>query len=136
MSSPADQISELFTAGAGWTRVVGKLGDDPDQQVCFYDSGGMNPNAKWLLDYRSIQVVARGKPNEYGNAYSKIQAVKDTLLGLEPVTLVSGDRIDGITGIGDITFLHYDEKSRPVFSVNFRVFWEPATNGLTSREPL
>lgn len=141
MSSPADQISDLLPntivgGSTGWTRVVGKMNDDPNKLVCFYDSGGLSPNPKWLLDYRSIQVVVRGDPDTYGTTYTKIQEVRDKLLGLTPVTLGSGDRIDGITGIGEISFLEYDIKSRPKFSMNFRVFWEPATNALTSREPL
>lgn len=141
MSSPADQISDLLPntivgGSTGWIRMVGKMPDSPNKVVCFYDTGGLPPNPKWLLDYRSIQVVVRGEPNTYGDTYTKIQEVRDKLLGLDPATLVSGDRIDGITGLGDINFLEYDLESRPKFSVNFRIFWEPATNALTSREPL
>ena len=140
MSSPAyqisSQISSLVGGLTGWTLVIGKLPDSPNKAVCFYDTGGLSPNPAWLLDYRSIQIVVRGDPSTYGAAYDKIQDIRDTLLGMNPTTLVSGDRISGIIGIGDIMFLHYDEKTRPVFSTNFRVFWEPATNALTSREPL
>lgn len=141
MTSPADQISDLLVPNiiggtTGWSRIVGQMPDQPSKAACFYDTGGLPPNPKWLLDYRSIQVVVRSDPDTYGIAYAKVQEIRDKLLGLDPVTLPSNDRISGITGIGDINFLEYDSKSRPKFTMNFRIFWEPATNALTSREPL
>lgn len=141
MSSPADQIASkvpntVLEGSTGWTLVIGDLPSEPNKVVSFYDTGGMNPHPALLLDFRSVQVLVRGEPKTYGDAYTKAQQIKDVLLGITPETLGSGDRIDGITMLSDIVFLHYDDLSRPVFSVNFRVFWEPATNSLTNREPL
>lgn len=141
MSSPATQLEALvpttvINGSTGWTGKVGKLVSEPDKVAVFYDTGGQNPNPKWLLDYLTVQCVVRAKPNEYSEGWAKAREIRDCLLGMEPITLGSGDRIDGITMMSDITFINYDDSQRPTFSMNFRVFWEPATNALTQREPL
>jgi hypothetical protein len=141
MSSPADQLASIvpttvLEGATGWVTKIGKITPEPDKVAVFYDTGGSNPNSRWLLDYRSVQCVVRAPPSEYSTAYDKIQQVRDCLLGITSLTLGSGDRVDGITMMGDIAFINYDDQQRPTFSVNFRVFWEPATNGLTQREPL
>lgn len=141
MTSPADQIANklpntVVGGATGWTLVIGKAPGEPAKVVCFFDTGGPPPHPSLLLDFRSVQVLVRGQANEYNDAYTKAQQVKDVLLGITPETLGTGDRIDGITMLSDIAFLNYDDLSRPTFSVNFRVFWEPVTNSLTNREPL
>lgn len=142
MASPAEQLADIVVGrgvidgSSGWVSKIGKLPSEPDKVAVFYDTGGPSPNPKWLLDYLSVQCIVRGPPNSYNLGWTKIREVRDCLLGLEPVTLGSGDRIDGVIILSDITFINYDDAQRPTFSVNFRIFYEPASNGLTQREPL
>ena len=142
MASPADQIASIIPdtildGSSTWTTKIGKVTNEPDQIAVFYDTGGSSPNPKFRLDYRSIMIIVRGKPNDYANAYQKAQDLKDVLLGIDSQDMPSGDRLDGITMMGDIAFLNYDDQTRPSFSLNFRVFWEPAANALnTARSSL
>lgn len=140
MASPADvasnQLPSTVVGGAsGWVRMVGFMPSDPDQVVCFYDTPGRNPNPRWLIDYPSFQAKVRGKPNEYGVAWTKAKEVKDVLLGIASQDIGS-DRWVSVTGQGEIMFLEYDDKMRPVFSVNFNAIIQPADNALTNREPI
>lgn len=141
MSSPATQLEALIptsiiNGSTSWVGKVGKLVSEPDQVAVFYDTGGQNPDPKWLLDYKTVQCIVRARPNDYATGYAKAAEIRDVLLGINPITLGSGDRIDGITMMADLTFINYDDSQRPTFSMNFRIFWEPASNGITNREPL
>jgi hypothetical protein len=147
--SPAEQvIGILHTEGVGvnpavtavpaggWKLGLGKMVDVPDRQITLFDTGGLAPHPTLLLDYPSFQVQIRGDQNAYINTFGKAKQVKDVLLGLGPVTLGDGTRIDGIIGVGDVNYLEHDGKDRPVFTVNFRAFVEPPTNADTNRTPL
>lgn len=125
------------TPTADWGVHLSLLPATPIKAIAIFDTGGTGegPNAKWLLDYRTIQVMVRGVANGYAEAYGKIQDCKDVLLGMGAQT-VEGDRWDGVTGIGDITFLERDENNQPILVMNFRIIVEPADNALTNREPL
>lgn len=125
------------TPTADWSVHLSVMPSTPDRAIAIFDTGGTEegPNPKWLLDYRTIQVRVRGKPNDYQTIYAKIAQVKDVLLGL-PAQTVEGDRWCGVTGLGDITFLGRDENDRPELIMNFRIIMEPADNALTNREVL
>lgn len=140
--SPASQASVLLIAAnvvsltGAWPVKIGRFLAAPDAMVALYDSPGQNPNTKWLLDFAGIQAVIRGPKDDYDAAYLKGKAIKDVLLGKDPYVHTNGDRWDGVTPVGDLHFLKYDDNSRPLFSVNFRIILEPATNSLTSRTSL
>lgn len=134
MISPADEAANLITAEAGWTILVGKQTATPDQQVAFFDTGGLAPNPKWAVDYVTIQALIRGAPNNYKDAWLKARAVRDKLLGVESYTASSGDRWVSLTCMGDVSHIGYDDRERPLFSVNFRIIIEPAVLG--NREAL
>lgn len=138
--SPADVLMDLLPntiigGSTGWVGKVGKLVSTPDQVVAFYDTPGMSPNPKWLVDYPSVQVMVRAGPNKYSGGYTKIRQIRDKLLGFESAD-VGADRWVSITCMGDAGFLSYDDKERPLFSVNFRIIIEPAPDPLTNREAL
>jgi hypothetical protein len=140
MTSPAFILQSLVpttvvNGSTGWTSKIGRMLDAPNQLVVFYDSGGQNPNPRWLVDYSMVMVHVRGNTNDYNGAYTKIRQVRDCLLGLDSQD-VGADRLVSIICMGDIGFLNYDDANRPTFSVNFRVIIEPADNALTQREPL
>lgn len=123
-----------FNSGA-WPIHISKQPTDQDQAITIYDSGGLAPLPKWLLDFPSIQVVVRGNENSYSETYDKVKAVKDALLSL-PSQDINGDRWVSVTMIGESAFLGYDEKSRPEFALNFRLIIEPADAAGDHRDPL
>ncbi len=115
-----------FGATSGWAIFIGKQPTAPHTVVTVYNSGGTNPNPKFLLDFPSLQVRVRGAPGGYVAAQSKAVEVKDALLGLVSQD-INGDRWDSVTMAGDITPLGYDQQNRPMFSLNFNLIIEPAT---------
>jgi Bacteriophage minor capsid protein len=123
-------------AGSGWRIGAGRMLDQPDTQICVYDSPGQTPSPLWLLDYPFVQLMVRGAPDQYSVARQKAQDCYDILLGLEPISFENGDNIDAITIIGTPSFIGSDQKNRPMISTNYRVIFEPATNALTRRLPL
>jgi len=138
-TSPADQLAALLPGSivtSDWTVKVGQMTPEPDLVIVFYDTGGIAPNPKWRLDYLTIMTQVRGGPDDYVSGWQKARQVRDYLLGITPQTLPSGDRIDGIIILSELTLVTYDDQKRPIFSVNFRIFWEPGDTNLTTREPL
>lgn len=145
MTSPAECLANILqTAGVGhtttptitaWALKVSQLADTPDRCIALLDSGGFTPNPKWLLDFPTVQVIVRGPKQDYSAGYSKGLEVKNALLGISPTT-VSNIRIDGITMLSDLTFIQYDSKDRPLFSLNFRLIQESPVDSLTSRKDL
>lgn len=131
----AASVGSLPANNSDWPIFIGGLVPTPDEQIAITDSGGFTPNPRWILNYRSLQVLIRGKEWDYNTAYQKAEAIQDVLLGLTPQT-VGTDWWDGITGLGDINFIAYDDKERPVFSLNLRIILERADNVLTNRDPL
>lgn len=139
--SPADQIADLLpntivTASPLWTLKIGQLTAEPNRVIVFTDTGGLAPDPKWKLDFVMVQVIVRADPDDYTAGWQKARQIRDYLLGITPQTLVSGDRIDGIICRGDVGLISYDDQKRPLFSVNFQIFWEPGDTNTTSREPL
>ena len=140
MTSPAVMLSGLvpgtIVGGAtGWTLKIGKLITSPDKLIVFYDTGGNPPNPRWLVDFSHVMVHVRSSANDYGTAYAKMRDIRDCLLGLDSQD-VGSDRLVSVTCLGDIAFLSYDDKERPLFSLNFRLIIEPPTSSLTKREAL
>lgn len=142
MSDPVVGIKDLlvaasvgtFGAASGWGIYIGKSPDLPDTCVTIYAAGGASPNPKWLLDFPSVQIIIRGSEDGYVAARAKAQVIKDTLLGL-PSQDLNGDRWVGVWQVGDITPMGFDQKQRPLFSLNYRLIIEPA-DGTDNRDPL
>lgn len=136
MADPALGIKDLLvTANVGswnglpsglvaWPINIGAPTLEADQMILVNLTGGREPSPKWLLDYPSAQVMVRGKSRDYTGARTKVQAAKDALLGL-PSQTINGDRWDHVNMIGDINFLGYDQKERPLFSINLALIIEP-----------
>jgi hypothetical protein len=141
--SIASQAGELLVAaavgassGTVWPIKTGRLLDTPDAQIALYDTPGINPNPKFLLDFPTFMVTVRGPKDDYEAAYNKIRAIRDVFLGMDPHNFGNGDRWDGVTGMGDINFLQWDDNSRPLFTANYRVIYEPASSVGSHRESL
>lgn len=144
-NSPSSEAHELLlTAGiitdpsvnGAWPGFIGLLRPEPNAQVTIVDTPGQSPNPKWLLDYPTIQIMIRGTADGYQAAWNKGLEIKNLLLGMDPHVFTSGDRWDGVTGLGDLMFLRVDDNSRPILSVNFRIIREPASTPGNARESL
>lgn len=133
--TPAEVIKDLLVTAEigifGTDLYVGRLPDLPDACVVCYDTGGESPNPRFLLDYPQVMVKVRGTETGYSAGWLKAKAVKDALLGL-PSQDIGSERWVSLSMMGDINFLGYEDKKRPVFSLNFRIIKEPASG--THRE--
>ena len=150
VASPASGAAYILNArGVGstastpslssWPIKVGGFVPKPDQMITLIDSGGFNPNTKWLLDFVTVQAIIRSPRQGYDAGYVKAQEVKDALLGLDPQLIGSVPNQvwwSGVTMLSDIAWLKEDEQSRDLFSINFRILQERPTNALTNRTPL
>ena len=143
MATPAEHcaailIAETIGAASGdtWPIKIGRFVDKPDAQINLVDTPGRNPNPAYLLDFPTVMARVRDPKDDYATGYAKAKAVKDVLLGCPAQTMVGGDRIDGITMLSDLSLFGWDENSRPLFSINFQLYFEPATNANTNRVPL
>lgn len=109
----------------GWPIFISQQPPNKDRCITLIDGGGLAPDPAWLLNEPSLQILIRGRENEYPETYAKTIAVRNALLGL-PSQEVNGDWWVSVTQIGEFAFLGYDEKNRPEFSINFRIIIEPA----------
>jgi len=141
MKSPAVGVKDklvtaavgVFAAATGWSLAVGKLPTSPDTALACVDSGGVSPYPSFALNFPSVQVLVRGNPGDYVGAHDKGRAAIDALLGSAPAT-VNTDYWRGITQIGDLSFIGYDDENRPTFSANFSIHIEPSSTGY--RQPI
>ena len=143
MTAPSVGIKDLLVAAPAvgvfpptngdWNIYISQLPTEPDRVISLYDSGGISPNPRWLLDRPDVTVMVRGK--DYADGYAKAEGVKNRLLGIAPQT-VSGNSWLGIIQIGDIIFTGYDDKERPIFTLTFRIWIEPANTAGDNRDPL
>jgi len=133
---PASQgIKDLLATHvgtSGWTIEISQLPDTPDRIIMISDTGGIEPNPKYLLDFPTVQVMVRGTVSGYLAAWREAKAVKDLLLGV-PAQVLNLDRWDGITQNGDLAHIGRDESMRPLFSINFAIILEPQVVGNSNR---
>ena len=140
-NSPADDLADyLVTQGAGalgsatgWSMAVSFEADTPNTHITLYDIGGPPPNAHWLLDFPKVQVRVSGAVGGYSAAWTKIQEIKDILLGLTQTTL-GGTLYVGVSLVGEVNFIAYDEPGRPLLTANFQIIREPSDT--TNRIPM
>lgn len=143
MADPAEGFKSLLIAAnvavsnltADWSVHIGFMPDNPDRVVVPTTYGGDSPEPRWLLDYPRVQVRVRGSLGEYQATRSKMVEVQDVMLGFNPQN-VNGDWWSGIIAPSGPTLIGWDENRRPVFSMNFNLFVEPASSALTNRDPL
>lgn len=94
--------------------------DEPDLCATIKDSGGFDPDPQFRYDRPTIQVLVRGNRNEYQEAYTVAETIKEFLRQTADET-VNGTRYVGFWVLADIFPLGWDEKGRPEFTINFRV---------------
>ncbi len=125
---PASQhIKDLLATHvgvSGWQIEIGAMPPTPDEIIMVSDTGGQEPNPKYLLDFPTCQVMVRGKVSGYLDTFREAKAIKDILLGID-AQVINLDRIDGIIMNGDVGFVGRDEQMRPLFTGNYAFFLEP-----------
>lgn len=114
-----------FASGTGWAINVGSEPTSPDTAITVYDTGGTEPNPKFLLDYPTFRIRVRANRKDYLAGYNKIAEIKDALLGL-PSQDFNGTRYVGIWATSDILHLGESE-DRPIFTITWRSIREPAS---------
>lgn len=132
LNAPSKDIGDLL-AGAGigqWAATTGwaihasrepafQAGVVPHTVITIYDTGGFEPLYSTPIEHPTVQVRIRGATNGYLAAYDKAQQIRAAITGL------NGQVINGVTYtgwiMGDITFLEYDDQSRPILVINFRL---------------
>ncbi len=133
---PSVGIKDLLTTHvgtSGWQLEVGTFPDTPDRVIMISDTGGFEPNPKWLLDFPTVQVQVRGKANGYLDTFREAKAVKDLLLGITSFTSADNDRWVAINQNGDMAFIGRDDGMRPLFTINFAIILEPQVVGNSNR---
>lgn len=122
--------------GGNWGIYLHKEPDAPDNVLTVYRAGAWDrASNRYLLDFPVVQVRVRTSPGNAPSGITKIQEVKDALLGITPHDR-SGDRWAGILFGTDIVPLGPDQSNRFRFVINFNLIIEPASNALTNRIPL
>ncbi len=134
-SSHLKDILTTHVGISGWQIEIGAMPKSPDRIIMISDTGGLEPNPKYLLDFPTCQTMIRGKVSGYLDTYREARAVKDLLLGVD-AQVINDDRIDGIIQNGDLAFIGRDEQMRPLFTINFALFVEPQTSGNSNRVAL
>lgn len=116
-----------FGATVGWGIFIHQEPPSPpDTAITIYETGGTDPNPKWLLDFPSVQVRVRGAKGGYVAAKAKATDVLNALLGL-PSQTINSDVWVAVNQVGGINSLGQDDKDRPLFSLNYGLIIEPAT---------
>jgi hypothetical protein len=87
--------------------------------VTLYDTGGAAPSAHRFEDRPTVQVRVRGPVFGYGAGWDQALAVREALLGRR--ALLGGTWYAGIWAEGDVAVLRFDEKGRPIWTMNFRL---------------
>ena len=111
-------------ASAGWAIFIGAEQEVPNTVITFFDTGGDPANAKFLLDFPTVQVRIRGNINGYEEAYNKAREVKDILHAL-PSQDINNTRYVGVWLVSDIIHLDRDISNRPRFVLNWRIIRQP-----------
>lgn len=120
-------IKTLLTGNpdiSGWNIEIGAMPKSPDRIISISDTGGFDPNPKWLIDYPTIQILVRGKIGDYNECFLVGKGIKDALLGL-PSQDINDDRWASITMNGDLGYIGRDENDRPLCSMNFQLIVHP-----------
>lgn len=113
-----DYLESFAIASFGTDLFISKMPDSPDLCICLYDTAGEAPDP--TMEIPHLMVHIRGGEGQYITGYAKAKEVFDALSGLSNEELGSTHYV-GVWAISDITSLGYDDKNRPLFSMNFRI---------------
>ena len=127
MNSPSEDVKDILeNAGVGTLANDLFVGKEPiadqtqDAVVTIYDTGGSAPEVAASIGHPSVMVRIRGAKGGYREAYTKAESVKTALHGLNNESWGSARYIQ-ILAQSDILFNGFDEKDRPIFTINFSI---------------
>jgi hypothetical protein len=120
-----NSFGSLTSSVSAWRITVGRQMDKPDSQITVYDTGGTAANPAYRINYPALQIRVRGDVDNYAAAWSKLNDIREFLVGMDPVVL-EGDNWDGIIAQNEIVSLGSDLKSRPELVLSLNCFVEPA----------
>ncbi len=132
-SEEAKKLLATHVGTSGWQIEIGTMPANPDKIIMISDTGGQDPNPKWLLDFPTIQIMVRGVVSGYLATAREAKAAKDLILGVASFTTSEGDRWVAANMNGDLGFIGRDENMRPMFSINFGLIIEPQVVGNSNR---
>ncbi len=110
-----------FAATTGWAIHIGGLPDGenvPDTCISITDTGGERPEPNYVYQYPTAQIMIRGAVGAYMTAYAKAEEIRDALHARVNESW-NTTRYIQILCMSDIGFVAWDDKKRPLFSVNF-----------------
>lgn len=125
MNAPSEDVKDILIGISALALeyavnlFISEMPDTPDECVCIYDTGGAPATPHISYERSTFQVRVRGNRGAYQDAYDLAQAIKIELNGINNVTIAT-TRYIGIWSAMDIIFVAYDEKHRPLLSINFR----------------
>lgn len=126
MQAPSVDIADILAATSSLALTfrtdlfVSEMPATPDECVCVYDTGGFEPEANFVYERPTVQVIIRGAKDAYVATHNLAQGIRDVLHALANYTINSA-RYIGIWCQSDIMSLGYDKNHRPMLSVNFRI---------------
>lgn len=141
--TPAKKLKDLLLArvptfeAGGYKLMVGEFSTSQDRCVVFYDVGGRSPEANVLVDYPTVQVIARGNAaaDSYPATYVQLELVSKALLGIPSGSVVYPE-LTSCTQRGHIQRLGKDDNGRHLFSLNFQLITEPSEDPVGHRVSL
>lgn len=121
---PAQGVYNVLVAASitDWALAIGRMTDGPDKQLVALDTGGKAGEVAVAIDYPTVQLLIRGGvgADQYGPTFRKLKEARAALVAI-PARPIQFPELAGITAIGDVVFLKYDEKERPLFSCNLQL---------------
>jgi hypothetical protein len=120
-----------FAATTGWSIYISQMPDDdrtPDTCIAVLDSGGSapDPDPEKDIGNPTVQILIRGSRMGYQAAWDKARAIFAGLHGRANETW-NDSRYIQIFASSDIISLGYDERQRPLLSLNFAVMRTAST---------
>lgn len=135
MSNFIEDVKDILVAtGAGLSLTfatnlfIAKEPTSPNFCVTLYPTSGYEPNPRYALDRPTFQVRVRGDVDGYIAAENKMVAIRNYLLGKGPTT-INSSKIVGFWIDSDYNFLMYDVSNRPIFTIQFRTYYQPSATG-------
>ncbi len=126
MNPPSEDVKDFLLAESSLALVfatdvfVAIMPATPDNAVAIFDTGGSDPAFHLTYGRPTAQVRVRGAKDDYRSAQWQAQETRDTLIAVTNETQNAARYIQ-IWAEGDVLFVEWDDNSRPVFTVNFRI---------------
>lgn len=130
MNASSKDIADYLESSAVGVGIIGTdifMSAMPDSSnsneglcMAIFDVSGEAPQAGYVYEYPHLQVQVRGNKGEYFEAYDKAVEVRNALHGLTN-KIINSTRYIGIWCLSDVAFISWDDKSRPLLTVNFRI---------------